>query len=266
MAALEGVEAPVGIGSIDVAVRLPKTSEIIATRLRQQIITGQLAEGAALPAEAALIKMFGVSRPALREALRLLESDGLIVIRRGNQGGARVQAPKSDVAARYVSYYLQYQQVTLADVYSAVTNLEAPSAREVALHRTDADLTMLEQVMNESEQHRHDRPEPALANQRQFHSLIVDLAGNATTKLIWSMLQGIVAASQVANVTNYPHSWSTTAVDAAYRTHRRLVDHIRAQDGDKAESLWRRHLEADREFVLVGMEDASVLDLLKGGW
>jgi GntR family transcriptional repressor for pyruvate dehydrogenase complex len=249
---------------LDVDVRLPKTSEIIATRLRQQIVTGQLAEGDALPSEAALIKMFGVSRPALREALRLLESDGLIVIRRGNQGGARVHAPKSEVAARYMSYYLQYTRVELADVYRSVIDLEAPCARVVAERRTEADMVLLQDAVDASEAHRHDLPELALVSQQQFHSLIVDLAGNATTKLVWSMLQRIVVTSQRANVVNFPGRWDAPSVDLARRAHRKLVQHIKDGDGEKAAALWRRHLEGDFEYVLVGMESVTVLDLLKG--
>lgn len=253
-------------GALNVDVRLPKTSEIIARRLRQQIITGRLSEGEALPTEAQLIKMFGVSRPALREALRLLESDGLIVIRRGNQGGARVQAPNSEVVARYMSYLLQYQRIDLADVYRAVEDLEAPCAREVAMSHTDEDLVRLEEAAAESETHRTGDPETALAMQRNFHEVVVGLAGNVTTRMIWSMLQRVVTASQIANVTRDPSHWSEPDVDEAYKTHRRLIDHIRNGDGDKAESLWRRHLRAEVEYVLRGMESTTVIDLLKGEW
>jgi DNA-binding FadR family transcriptional regulator len=261
---LDGASDAAGVLNVDV--RLPKTSEIIATRLRQQIITGRLAEGDALPTEASLIKLFGVSRPALREALRLLESDGLIVIRRGNQGGARVQAPNSEVAARYTSYFLQYQRVGLADVYHAVSDLEAPCAREVALSHTDEGIRRLEEAVAEAEAERHGSPESALAKQRQFHALLVELAGNQTTRMLWAMLQRIVSASQIANVANDPSQWSDSSIDEAYKTHRRLIDHIRNGDGDKAESLWRRHLQGDVDYVLRGMETATVVDLLKGSW
>src|SRR4051794_13190056 len=82
-------------------VRVPKMAELVAGHLRRQIVRGELAEGAALPTEAALMQQFQVSRPTLREAFRVLESESLITVRRGARGGARVQLPNADVAARY---------------------------------------------------------------------------------------------------------------------------------------------------------------------
>ena len=71
--------------------------------LRRQIIRGELAQGDALPTESDLMVRFGVSRPTLREAFRVLESENLIAIRRGARGGARVQPPDREVAARYAA-------------------------------------------------------------------------------------------------------------------------------------------------------------------
>ena len=75
---------------VDVAapVKVPKTAELVATQLRNQIVRGDLREGDALPPEAALMAQFGVSRPTLREAFRVLESEALISVRRGARGGA----------------------------------------------------------------------------------------------------------------------------------------------------------------------------------
>jgi DNA-binding FadR family transcriptional regulator len=89
-------------GALNVDVRLPQTAETMATSLRQKIIVGRLANVHPLPTEASPIKTFGVSRRALRGALRLLEADVLTVIPRRNQGGVSVREPKSHVAARYM--------------------------------------------------------------------------------------------------------------------------------------------------------------------
>src|SRR5690606_34497762 len=105
-------------------VHLPKTAELIAGQLRRQIVTGELKEGDALPPEASLLDAFAVSRPTLREAFRVLEAEGLISVRRGAHGGARVQTPSSRVAARYAGLVLQAQSTTLADVLDARTLLE----------------------------------------------------------------------------------------------------------------------------------------------
>jgi GntR family transcriptional repressor for pyruvate dehydrogenase complex len=73
--------------------RAPKTAELIAESLRAQIRAGELRTGDRMPTEMELMRQFGVSRPTLREALRMLEHDELIVIRRGARGGATVRPP-----------------------------------------------------------------------------------------------------------------------------------------------------------------------------
>src|ERR1700680_2909057 len=79
--------------------RVPKTAELIAERLRGQIIRGELTEGDALPNETELVEKFGVSRPTLREALRVLESESLLDITRGMRGGGGGGMPPADNAA-----------------------------------------------------------------------------------------------------------------------------------------------------------------------
>ena len=69
--------------------RVPKMAELVAGDLRRRILRGELVENDALPSESALMQRFGVSRPTLREAFRVLESESLISVRRGAHGGAR---------------------------------------------------------------------------------------------------------------------------------------------------------------------------------
>src|ERR1700744_2696952 len=82
--------------------RVPKAAELLAARIRGQIIRRELKEGDALPAESELMERFGVSRPTLREAIRVLEMESLLRMRRGSRGGALVTAPDPPVAARAV--------------------------------------------------------------------------------------------------------------------------------------------------------------------
>src|SRR3954454_4025076 len=116
-------------------VRVPKMAELVAQQLRRQIIRGDLPEVASLPSGAVLMKRFGVSRPTLREAFRVLESEGLIRVRRGAHGGARVQVPSGEAAARYAGLVLEFRGATLQDVYEARGVLEPPCARRLASRR-----------------------------------------------------------------------------------------------------------------------------------
>ena len=103
----------------DQRLHVPKMAEMIADRLRRQIVRGELAEGETLPSEQQLQARFVVSRPTLREAYRILESESLITIRRGAHGGAVVRVPNSDVAARYAALILEYRGTPLDDLYQA---------------------------------------------------------------------------------------------------------------------------------------------------
>ena len=113
-------------------VHVPKAAELVAASLRRQIVRGQLKEGDALPHESVLMATFAVSRPTLREAFRVLESERLIRVRRGAHGGARVHVPDSDVAARFTGLVLQHRGATVADVLEARALIEPPAAAILA--------------------------------------------------------------------------------------------------------------------------------------
>ena len=89
------------------AVRSPKTAELVAGTLRRMVVDGQLKEGDFLPNEAELMAHFGVSRPTLREAVRVLESERLVEVRRGSRTGARVRVPGPEIVARPAGLLLE---------------------------------------------------------------------------------------------------------------------------------------------------------------
>ena len=132
---------------------------------------------------------FGVSRPTLREAFRILEAEDLISVKRGSRGGARVTQPSLSVAARYVGLLLQVQGTTIADVYEARMVLEPACARLLARRRTKQDLADLSACIEEL------APEPALWSSRaaRFHELIMQRSGSKTLAVQGGVLQDIVA-------------------------------------------------------------------------
>jgi GntR family transcriptional regulator, transcriptional repressor for pyruvate dehydrogenase complex len=233
--------------------RVPKTAELVAGRIRRQIVLGELQEGDALPSETALMGEFDISRPTLREAFRILESEGLISVRRGARGGARVQVPSEDVAARSAGLVLQHRGVTLADVLEARVVVEAPAARTLAKRRdraTSADelAKVLESIDTSAEPERFG----------EFNARMIELAGNQTLVLLTSMLEYIYRAATVHYVRT-PHPDDERLNRKALKARATLIDLIRAGDADAAEALWRKHLtEAGR---VVGADVTSVVDL-----
>ncbi|MEI8241219.1 MAG: FCD domain-containing protein [Actinomycetota bacterium] len=242
--------------------RVPKTGELVAQRLRARIIRGELAEGDSLPAEGALIEEFGVSRPTLREAYRVLEAEQLISVRRGARGGARVHAPSASAAARYAGLVLEYEGATLADVYEARTLVETPCAALLARRRTKQDLKLLWESVEFGESLAGDRPR-LIRHHTEFHALVVRLSGNHTMNLLNGILRQIIDTANFQRVDTDP---AGAAHDAAFhhglRAHRRLVELIEAKDAEGANALWMKHLVEANRYLLELPGATTVLDLL----
>ncbi len=243
-------------------IRVPKTAELVAAELRRKIVRGELAEGDALPSEATLMAEFAVSRPTLREAFRVLESESLISIRRGARGGARVQLPNGNVAASYAGLVLEYRGTTLQDVYDARTFIEAPCAALLAQRRTEQDLAHLKQAVAQAEQLMDD-PQAFILAHMEFHALVVELAGNRTLSVLNGMVRHII---ELAN-------WSHVDLDAGspdnvrankrgFRAHVRLVELVTERQAAEAEALWRLHLSEAENYLLMNKSMTTVLDLL----
>src|SRR5215510_4741827 len=115
--------------------RLREKPQQIADELRQLIISGKLSDGESLGHEPDLVARFGVSRPSLREALRILEAEGLISVVRGMLGGVVVRKPDERLTARTAALVLQARNVSLADVYEARSLLEPTAVRIIASSR-----------------------------------------------------------------------------------------------------------------------------------
>jgi len=122
-----------------------RTAEIVAEELRRQILDGELADGDLLPRQDVLVDRFRVSLVSLREALRILETEGLISVRRGNRGGAVVHAPAKASAAYMLGLMLQSESVHLSDLGAALHELE-PTCAALAAARPDRATTSVPEL------------------------------------------------------------------------------------------------------------------------
>jgi DNA-binding FadR family transcriptional regulator len=242
-------------------VRVPKAGEMVAAQLRRQIVLGELKEGDQLPSESVLMEQFGVSRPTLREAFRILEAEGAINVRRGVRGGARVQVPDISVAARHIGLLLQYRGALLSDVYEVRAVLEPAAARMAARRRTSADLARLQEVVD---RHREstDDPGSAFAADAEFHQLVLELSGNETLQILAGMLSSIIREGDRSYADSHDWQHEEELAKIAVRAHTRLVELIRKRSGDEAEELWRKHLAESAKIVLGDRVTATVVELL----
>ena len=253
-------DARVAVGQ---PLHMPKMAELIGDSLRRQIVRGDLKEGDALPSEAALMAQYRVSRPTLREAFRVLESESLIAIRRGAHGGARVKSPDDKIAARYAGLILEYRGTTLRDVFDARSVIESECAGLAARHRTSADLNRLEEIYESISQ--TDDVAERIVKHGEFDAAVVEISGNQTFVVLVGMLRAIIDKSTLESVVGTADLPATIkAYNDAHRAHRRLIDLIRKRDVEGAVTHWRRHLDLAEDFVLStgGVSDHSVLDLI----
>ena len=241
-------------------VRVPKAGEMVAAHLRRQIVLGDLREGDQLPPESVLMEQFGVSRPTLREAFRILEAEGAITVRRGVRGGARVQVPDVKVAARQAGLVLQYRGALLSDVYDVRTVLEPAAARMAATRRTAADLTRLEQALERHEA--AEDPSATFAADAEFHRLIVELSRSETLQVLSAMVTDIIREGDRSYAETHDAQHEADLVKMALRAHTRLVELIRKRSGEEAEQLWRKHLAESAKVVLADRPAATVVELL----
>jgi DNA-binding FadR family transcriptional regulator len=244
-------------------VRVPKTGEIVADQIRRRIIRGELSEGDFLPSEAELIETLGVSRPTLREALRVLEAEQLISVGRGSRTGAQVHLPRAESVARYAGFALQAEATTIADVYQARLAIEPFVAASVARStpkaaaRLDQEIERLEALVDAK------NFVEFMIGVAQFHRLLVELSGNKTLALITRMLQEIVARYQVNFLETHKRKpdEQTKVAMTGIKSFRKLSRLIGDGDADSAATHWREHLETSNKVWLRDSGGAEVIDV-----
>lgn len=240
-------------------IRQPRVAEMVAARLRDDILSGRLKEGDILPAQESLFTEFGVSPPALREAIHILEVDGLVSVRRGNMGGAVVHLPSADRTAHMISMVLQSRSSTPADVSGALMHLE-PICAGMCAAREDRHTAVVPylRVEIDRQEEQFDDASQYVRNARRFHEALVARCGNEPMILLIGSLELIWSAheSSVWGDENDPLQHKT--MRAALRDHQRLLDAIRDGNADRAVRLAQDHLAAARRNTLAFGRDKTI--------
>jgi DNA-binding FadR family transcriptional regulator len=252
-------------------IRQPRVAEIVASRLREDILSGRLKEGDVLPSQEILFSEFGVSPPAVREAIHILESDGLISVRRGNIGGAVVHQPSAERTAHMISMVLQSRSATPADVSGALLHLE-PICAGMCAARDDraAEVVPYLEAEIELQTEQFDDLSRYVPNARRFHEAIVSRCGNEPMILLIGSLELIWSAHE-SSVWSDEYNTADPAINkktmrAALRDHQRLLDAIRDGDSARATRLAQDHLEAARRNTLaVGSDKTIEAKLISNG-
>jgi len=246
-------------GARAAAHRIPKMAQVIAAELRGKILRGEFEPGESLLSEATLMEQYDVSRPTLREALRLLEAQNLISVRRGSHRGPVVSLPDASVTARAVAIQLQLREATLADVYQFRMVYEPRAARMAAETAAPEGVRALRAIVEEEARCQGDYRAFAEVSWR-FHSVLVRLSGNATMAVVTESLQHISAQDAAKGMSVAADRDEQQA--RSVKAHRKLVDLIEKGAGAEAERFWARHMAAVAEVQRSWLEDQSVTELL----
>lgn len=242
-------------------VHVPRTAEVVAQAIRTRIVRGEVARGAALPTEAALMNEFDVSRASLREAFRILETEQLITIRRGAQGGARVTHPDVTVAARYVGLLMQTEGVLLSDVFQARALIE-PIAMKMLAHNPERE-TATQRLLAVL-----DRFTPgATARERaniwlDFFLLLFDLAGNKTLKLLYGALTEVLREELVDSMSE---ATAGRRQSTAIKTAAKALGLVADGKGDEAAEFWQNQMFLVEKTVSRRHRDKTMVDVMTNG-
>jgi GntR family transcriptional regulator, transcriptional repressor for pyruvate dehydrogenase complex len=236
--------------------RQPRVAEIVASKLRDDILSGRLTEGDVLPSQESLFGEFGVSPPALREAIHILETDGLLSVRRGNVGGAVVHRPTDERTAHMISMVLQARSATPVDVSEALIHLE-PICAGMCAGRDDRMTEVVPYLQHELDLQtgQFDDVSQFVPNARRFHETLVSRCGNepmilliGSLELIWSAHESSVWTD--SNDPAEPVRMADKTRRAALRDHQRLLDAISEGNPARAIRLAQDHLAAARRNTL----------------
>jgi GntR family transcriptional regulator, transcriptional repressor for pyruvate dehydrogenase complex len=246
----------------DAQLHQPRLAEVVAGILRSRIVDGQLPDGSRLPKQDDLLREFRVSRPSLREALRILEAEGLVSVQRGNVGGAIVRAPSAQSSAYMFGLVLQSRHVVLEDLAEAIRSVE-PVAAALCARRRDRKAEVvprLRAVQAEVEASVEDGVD-FTRGARRFHEEFVRGCGNTTLivmlgtlELMWSH-QERQWAERAQGAGSYP---SRAHREEVLDVHRSILDAIDRGDADYAAKLAQGHLRESQRYTLEGGLDKRV--------
>ncbi len=218
---------------------------MVASALRGRILSGELADGALLPKQDELLEEFGVSLPPIREALRILETEGLITVQRGNVGGAIVHQPQEAKVVYMMGLVLQSRQVALGDVLTAVVSFE-PACAAACAGRADRATTVLPVLRATLDDAAAAIDDPATYTglARRFHLELVALCGNEAMALVVGALESLwtVHVDTLARSRDRHGSFSdVVARRQSAKEHEKLYARIEKGDAKGAEQLARAH-------------------------
>jgi GntR family transcriptional repressor for pyruvate dehydrogenase complex len=207
----------------------------IADQIEQLILTNQLAVGSPLPPERTLAQQLQVSRNALREAIRVLEQKGLVVVRPGS--GTYVAEPTPQVLREPLGILVQLNTRHLFELIEARKAIEVEVAGLTAERATPEDLEQIGHWLNEMEEH-FDLADSYTEADVAFHAALAKAAKNEVLRVILDSMRDALRQNIKILVLRHP-----TAKHDAMRYHRLIFQALKEKSSEKARKAMSEHLE-----------------------
>lgn len=224
------------------AIKPQRAYALIVTQIEDAIADGSLTPGQHLPSEREMMENFSVSRPTVREALRVLESSGVLRSRHGDPRGPEILPPSADLLIRPVRRLVRTNNLTLADFLPVRMAIESVACSRAAMLRDDSQLERMEaaiafmQEVIDGEQ----TPESFVQAEVAFHETVweashnglVTLIGKATQDLMFEMIRAKIAAA----------ADSLKVMQLSREHDAEILESIRARNGELAGRLAKRYI------------------------
>jgi GntR family transcriptional repressor for pyruvate dehydrogenase complex len=222
---------------------VPKAADILAARLRDLIVKGEITPGSYLPTERELVVESSLSRTSVRDALRVLESEGLITTKVGRAGGSMVTLPGRASVARSVELFLRTHGVKLESLLECRVAVEPTLARLAARRRTKAQLAEMEAL--------HEQFVISVKDVVRYKSLNLDwhlsIARASGNEPLIALMEATSAA--IRDAMDYQHVTTPALRAVVVKAHTAILKAIREQDEDAAFKRMDRHVSEYRDIA-----------------
>ncbi|MBI1417505.1 MAG: FCD domain-containing protein [Limimaricola sp.] len=222
----------------------------VAEAIKDWVMTEGWQPGERLPSEASLIARFGMAKGTIREAIRILEAQGLVRSRTGPGGGVFVNEVVEERAAALLGNYFYFQKLTIDDIYQVREALEPELAANLAGQLSDAQLQALEAVISSYEApaaNAEEERDQHVASLR-FHAVLAEMSGNPLLRFLIRFTANILSEITVTRRLYDPPNHELWASGVAYQSQ--LLAALRDGDATVARDVMRQHMRSAKQLML----------------
>jgi len=217
-------------------VRAAKASAEIVAQIRERLFDGKFKPGDFVGTERTLAVEFGISRLTMRDALRILEANGIVEVKVGKSGGVRIAKPSFERFADALAVQLTLAGISHAEIFEAQMAVETQAVRAAARSASEADLLLLEEQLAKLQAVSGD-DRAFVRESLEFHTAIVRASGNraliaqfqALRHLTWRVILPLHSSAKAAQV---------------IARHAKILSALRRRKGEEAAALVAEHLQA----------------------